>query len=138
MVPELDLDTTAHVSRTDLPVWTTRQRCTCGYDSASKAEQWKHQADERLQELRALRLRCVEAETARDAAVADLSHAYDTVPARFVLQLTEAEDRCVRLEEALREYARLASFTIDGKAKQIEELARVVFSEMEHGKPVAD
>jgi hypothetical protein len=35
-----------HEIRTDTPNWDTTQRCTCGFESRSKAEQWKHAADE--------------------------------------------------------------------------------------------
>jgi hypothetical protein len=35
-----------HTIRTDTPNWDTKQRCTCGYESVSKCEQWKHAAEE--------------------------------------------------------------------------------------------
>ena len=35
-----------HEIRTDLPGWDTKQRCTCGFESVSKCEQWKHASDE--------------------------------------------------------------------------------------------
>ena len=34
-----------HKERTDTPGWDTKQRCICGYESVSRAEQWKHVAD---------------------------------------------------------------------------------------------
>lgn len=34
-----------HEERTDKPNWDTMQRCTCGFESVSRAEQWRHAAD---------------------------------------------------------------------------------------------
>jgi hypothetical protein len=34
-----------HQERADTPGWDTKIRCTCGHETASRAEMWKHQAD---------------------------------------------------------------------------------------------
>lgn len=40
-----------HTERTDLPNWHTKVACTCGFESVSRSEQWKHAAEELRAEL---------------------------------------------------------------------------------------
>jgi hypothetical protein len=34
-----------HEERHDLPNWDTKVHCTCGHETTSRAEMWKHQSD---------------------------------------------------------------------------------------------
>lgn len=34
-----------HEEDTDKPGWHTKALCTCGHETVSRAEMWKHQAD---------------------------------------------------------------------------------------------
>ena len=44
-----------HEERNNLPGWDTKCRCTCGYESVSRAEQWKHSSDALRSDLAAMR-----------------------------------------------------------------------------------
>lgn len=55
-----------HEERKDTPNWDTKVRCTCGFESVSRAEFWKHAADELRSSYPALL-----AELTRQAAVVE-------------------------------------------------------------------